>query len=223
MNFGNAFDTLMLEPELWDKRVVVSPNFNKRTIQGREDFSEFQESNKSKIILTDQEWERLRNMENVFKSSEAFPFIQNSRTQLSARTSMHGVDVQVRPDAIKKNMIIDIKTTSNINKFGGEIYKYRYDIQALFYKYTLSKVEPDYFNSETTSVLIVIDVKSPHFMRVYKETPSLPYYYGECCELFFSTVLKKMKEEAKTPFSMVDIHEWDTLRLIEQKLYPEEL
>ena len=139
-NIGSAVHSLILEPENFERDFIIA-DFNKRTKSGKEASANAEAS--GKILLKPSEFETAKNVADSFKESEFYKenFIKDfGEAESSYFSEFEGVKVKCRPDYfnLSKNIIIDLKTTSNDNganpnEFLKAVANYGYYIQAQWY------------------------------------------------------------------------------------------
>lgn len=140
LNYGRAFDILLLEPER-SEDVVVFPDVDKRTKKGRELVEEFEAANTGKCILSQDEYANIQAM-LASLSSDAHRHIKNVLDNTAKQLEMHyvldGIQCKSRLDAYCEGdgVIYDVKTTSvipTLEAWRRECWKYNYMLQAAFY------------------------------------------------------------------------------------------
>lgn len=163
---GSAFHTLLLEPHKYNERYIVAENVNRRSKEGKLYIEEINKLGKDVLSIEDEEM--LRGMEASVKNSElAMKYMEQTQSELSARRKLsNGLIVQCRPDAVKKECIIDLKSCADITKFNYEIYSYGYYIQAAYYWWLLSNIDPEKF-SESNFYFIAVEKNSPYELGIY--------------------------------------------------------
>lgn len=141
LDMGTATHCLILEPDEFDSRFIISPNFNRRTNKGKEDEAAFLQSleGTEKIIITEDEKRQLTLMRD---SALAHPLARwlieadgVSEASIYWNDSDTGVLCRCRPDKIitKHNWVVDVKTTADMERFSRSVYDYRYHVQDPFY------------------------------------------------------------------------------------------
>lgn len=141
MILGRAGHSYVLEPEVFHQEFVVTPNVDKRTKGGKEEWAQFQAANAGKDLITADDMVIIEGMRSAVL---AHPF--------AAELLKHGVSEQTviwedlgtgimckcRPDRIPsggKGVLVDLKTTADASErgFTNSIVKFGYDLQAAFY------------------------------------------------------------------------------------------
>ena len=164
MRLGTLTHLSILEPDEYKKNVVVT-DLSRRT----KAFKEFEAENESKEIITTKEAEQIQGMtDSVAGMVKARKLIHNADEKEKSHTWKYRDHVfRGIPDAVSGNCIIDLKTTSDIDKFQWSASKYNYDSQAYIY----SKL----FGYEF--LFIVID-KNTHQIGMFDCSPQF-YERGE--------------------------------------------
>ena len=171
LKFGRAFHLCMLEPKKFDKQVVVEPNVNKRTKEGKEIISKFMEDNIGNTILTQDDFDSLIGMRNrLFSSHECMDLLSDGVSELPQAWKDNDLDVLCKCKADywndKTKTLVDIKTTMDAspNGFKYSVKKYSYDRQSAYYS--------DGFNAERF-IFIVVEKTPPYNLGIYICGPEL--------------------------------------------------
>lgn len=171
---GGAFHTMVLEPHKMDKYQIVDAN-NRNTSIYKEAAAEAGE-----MLLLEKDLIKLKRWQEALDGND------------SIRSILRGKDVEYevphfgiiegelwkgKADAVNHadKLIIDVKTTSNIDKFGESAQKFNYDSQAYIYK--------TFFGYEF--VFAVID----------KRNDQLGFY--DCSPAFYATGKAKVEAAVK--------------------------
>lgn len=144
---GGYFHTCILEPHKLDKYKIV-----KSTTRNTKAYKELAGSD---ICLLEKEADDIQVMRETVLDNELFrDMIQNGNVEyeVPGLVELEGMLWKGKADIVNHThqLVIDLKTTSNINSFANSAYKYNYDSQAYIY----SKM----FGYEL--VFIVIDKKT---------------------------------------------------------------
>lgn len=139
--FGRAYHKAILEPSTFNEEFAVSPNIDKRTKAGKEEYAKFVEEAKGKDIISQDDYNTIFEMQKVLYST---PFARKLLFGEHEKSyfwtdEKSGVKCKCRPDSWGKigdrNIIIDLKTTQNAETeaFMRDAIKRGYDIQAAHY------------------------------------------------------------------------------------------
>jgi len=143
-DFGTALHTILLEPHLFESEFAVMPAFNLRTKAGKEEKESFYIDNEDKMILTADEHEKLFLMRDSALSHPVARSLLNAdgiaEGSYYSTDSETGLLLKCRPDKYlpAKNLLLDVKSTPELAKFGHSVVDYRYHIQAAHYCHVMS-------------------------------------------------------------------------------------
>ncbi len=139
MRMGTLVHTAILEPHDLDN-LIVAPQVDRRTTQGKADWAAFQIEAKGKQIVTEEEIDNLGGISRAVwahpGASRALRMLAEVESSIFWTDPETGVECRCRPDGILSNgAIIDIKTTKDArpDEFAKSIANYRYHVQAAFY------------------------------------------------------------------------------------------
>ena len=171
MRIGSLTHTAILEPDKLPGLVVVAPEVDRRTKEGKAKWAEFTEANEGKEIVTAQEHAKLFGMRDaVWKHPASAKLLSRVKLiETSIFESLNGVDVRIRPDAIRDDGIfVDLKTTGDASPrgFAKSVANYRYHVQDSFYsdvaQLSMGKLPP--------FVFLCVETESPYLVSVYTLT-----------------------------------------------------
>lgn len=191
--FGRAFHWAILEPEKFEEKTHI---FTGKVRRGKA-WDEFKEEydKDANCILLQNEYNDLKCMQDVIMSNaECQELLYGGKNEAVScwEDEDSGVFCKGKADKVKKDCVIDLKTTASgeFHSFKGSAYKYGYNRQSAFYM--------DGFN-KNSFIFIVIEKSSPYNLYIY-----------ECSENFiesgrdeYKNLLNVYKEyfidEAKVP------------------------
>jgi len=142
LDMGSALHCLLLEPQEFDKRFIVAPEFNRRTSQGKADEEAFLKS-VADMRMTVMSAEQGRKLQLMRDSALAHPA---ARWMLEApgycESSMYWNDdetgelCRIRPDKWlnEHNVIVDVKKVADMDRFARHIEEFRYHVQDAMYR-----------------------------------------------------------------------------------------
>lgn len=137
---GSALHEFIMEPQQFHKNFLVSPKFDKRTKQGKEEYAEFMMKAEGKTVIDTQEMEMIMLMsENVKQNKTFLELLENSHYEISCYTKdeQTGLNVRLRPDILptSKSTIVDIKSCldSSPRRFKNDVYNFGYSLSASYY------------------------------------------------------------------------------------------
>ena len=140
MKFGSAIHMNVLQPEQFNNNYAVSPKFDKRTKQGKEDHSNFIKNNMLKTIISEKEYHLMEQMtDKIMRDSDAKALLCMGLKEhiIAWENEEYNIKCKGMLDVYREdsNMIIDLKTTqdSSYNAFASSVRKIKYYKQAAYY------------------------------------------------------------------------------------------
>jgi hypothetical protein len=155
---GKLFHWAILEPDVFDNLhlVDVSSKNTKKFHAAAEEFGE---------VYTIKEKQKAEILRDIIQTNqEVMEYLDGGEYEVPSVKMIEGLPFRAKADIVKEDCIIDLKTTSDINKFRSSAYKFAYDMQAYLYLQMFPEVK--------TFKFIVID----------KNTMDIGIY--ECSEEF---------------------------------------
>ena len=179
--FGRAFHWAILEPEKFEEKTHI---FDGKVRRGKA-WDEFKEEydKDANCILLQSEYNNLKCMQDVIMSnSECQELLYGGKNEAVScwEDEDSGVFCKGKADKVKKDFVIDLKTTASgeFHSFKGSAYKYGYNRQSAFYM--------DGFNKRNF-IFIVIEKSSPYNLYIY-----------ECSDNFIDSGREEYKQLLKT-------------------------
>lgn len=139
VDIGSAFHTLILEPDTFDDRYAFAPDVDRRTTRGKQAYADFLAEAERKPVLNA---EQVRQLTLMRDSAMAHPYARMLlEEEGDVEPSIYWIDHETgllcrcRPDKRLKNrrIIVDVKTTGEMERFAASIEDYRYHVQDAFY------------------------------------------------------------------------------------------
>ena len=161
LDFGDAMHAICLEPDRLKTDFIVKPSFNLRTNKGKEEEKAFLDENKHKKVLTK---DQIKKLELMFGSIMAHP---RSRKLIESEGIAEasyfwedketGLLCKCRPDKNiqSKNLLVDVKTTSDLKTFKYSVDDFKYYVQAPWYCDGVG-----HFEEQPTMEFLVIQTKA---------------------------------------------------------------
>ncbi len=170
MIFGSAAHSYLLEPE--SDEIVIIPEINRRTNEGKGEWIKFLEENFKKIIISADELEIIKSMRETLLNQYEYAsmLLQKGTAELSAFWQHETYDFwcKCRPDFLVDdlNIIVDYKTCreADIENFGKESYNRGYHIQAAWYRDGIEQIT----GKSWDFVFIAQEKTEPYGVGVYK-------------------------------------------------------
>ncbi|WP_058912839.1 PD-(D/E)XK nuclease-like domain-containing protein [Entomohabitans teleogrylli] len=141
LDMGTALHCLLLEPDEFDKRFIVAPEFNRRTNSGKAEEAEFilQCVGLKMTVMSSDEGRKLKLMrESVFAHPGARWLLEQEG---DSEASIYWTDPETgelcrsRPDRMLRNhhFIVDVKKVADMQRFSRHIEEFRYHVQEAMY------------------------------------------------------------------------------------------
>lgn len=166
---GEAFHSLVLEPQKFEEEFAVAPDVDRRTKEGKAMWQHFADLNIGRVVISNDDWNMIRGMADaVNRHSTASDLLGNRNdTELSMFWDRAGIRCKARIDAISSSSkcIIDLKSTQDASRdaFARSIATYRYHLQAAWY---IDAARRANFDVETI-VFIAVEKAQPHGVACY--------------------------------------------------------
>ena len=148
---GRYFHQLILEPEKAKDLKFVDASTRTTKI-----YKDFCEENNLPFCMLQKEKEEIEKLVGVINSNIAFfeeIYKKGNQYEVPAIAEIQGMMWKGKADIITDNAIIDLKTTSDIDKFKWNAKKYNYDSQCYIYQQLFGKPLVFYVIDKTTDIL----------------------------------------------------------------------
>jgi len=142
LDMGTALHCLLLEPEEFDKRFIVAPEFNRRTSEGKANEKAFlKDCEDSGKTVMDAEQDRKLNL--MRDSAMAYPPARwlleaegHQEASIYWNDSDTGELCRIRPDKFltKQPVIVDVKKVADMSRFARHVEEFRYHVQDAYYR-----------------------------------------------------------------------------------------
>lgn len=179
---GTLAHLLLMQPQLADSEVAVTPGFDRRTKQGKADAEAFDIANKGKLIVTLDMWDAAVQMAlNAVHHPKVAALMDGAVFESSVFFEHKPTEqlFKVRPDwlPLGRPFIVDVKTTTDASWSGMQrsIMNYHYDLSAAMY------IEGCNSNAELLDrmqvqryegfVLLCIEKEPPYQVALYEISP----------------------------------------------------
>jgi len=171
LEFGNAFHTLILEPEKFDAEYLVIPKINRATKAGKETFKAYLETSQGTgaKLLCEESFKIMQNIqESISANAEASGALGGALYERSMFWIDPDTDIQckARPDAWHDNMIVDLKTAANadLRSFQRSIVAGGYHLQAAMMAEGILHTQGVVMDN---FVYVVVEKDEPHAVATY--------------------------------------------------------
>lgn len=167
---GNALHTFILEPNQFEKRYFVIPEFNKITKEGKERWQKIKSELGKKETLSAHQYQTLQHMAASLKKNKlAMQLIEKAEIEQSLYwiDPDTGILCKCRPDILRNNLVCDLKTTQDGSprSFQYAAFDYGYYIQAAMVREALKQLKQTVVND---FLFIVIEKSAPYVISIYQ-------------------------------------------------------
>lgn len=148
---GRYFHQLILEPEKAKEMLYVDASTRTTKI-----YKDFCEDHNLPFCMLQKEVEEIQKLVGIINGNIAFfeeLYKKGNQYEVPAVAEIQGMMWKGKADIVTDNAIIDLKTTSDIDKFKWNAKKYNYDSQCYIYQKLFGKPLVFYTIDKTTGVL----------------------------------------------------------------------
>lgn len=142
LDMGTALHCLLLEPDEFDRRFIVAPEFNRRTNDGKAEEKSFLASCESSgmTVMTSDEGRKLLLMRDSAMAHSGARWLLEADGH--AESSIYWEDSEtselcrIRPDKYlsQQPVIVDVKKVADMDRFPRHIEEFRYHVQDAMYR-----------------------------------------------------------------------------------------
>lgn len=171
---GTLVHEKLLEPELWQKSRRPSLKIDRRTKEGKAlaDWQASQEAELGIKFVSEDLYNQVETLaHSVNASLGSTGLLTGGVAELSGFTELSGVNIRIRPDYLKDDVIVDLKTCQDARPeaFVRSIFQYGYDVQASLYCAAAASID----GKQRRFVWIAIEKEAPFGVCIYEATPEV--------------------------------------------------
>ncbi len=189
---GNALHTYVLEPDEFEKRYFVIPEFNKVTKEGKERWQKIKSELGNRETLSANQYQTLQHMvASVKKNKLAIQLIEKAEIERSLYWTDPDTDIlcKCRPDILRPSLVADLKTAQDGSawSFSKAVYEYGYHIQAAMIQEALKNLNQKIVKG---FIFLIIEKTAPYVISIYQlDQAALDKGYQE-----FKTLLNRYQQ-----------------------------
>lgn len=167
--FGTLAHEAILEPDSWKARCRPSSKIDRRTTEGKT-IAQWQASQTEIFGIQFIDETLFNSIEtlaaNVHSCLGDTGILTGGVAELSGFTELLGCNVRIRPDYLRDDLIIDLKTStdSRIENFQRSIFNYGYELQAAFYLDCAAQID----GKQRKFLWVVVESEAPYGVCVYE-------------------------------------------------------
>lgn len=154
MKLGSIVHCLMLTPDVFNEQFAVSPDINKRTNAGKEEWAQFSALNQGKIVVDNSDYEHARRLVDTAMTNDS---IYNAIKSCHSFEKEWKMDIDGLPyrgfyDGLSADYILEIKTINDASPKNvmSDFYKRKYHMQASLYSMSFFNLPILYIIVETS-------------------------------------------------------------------------
>jgi len=172
--FGTLAHEIVLEPESFAARCRPSPKLDRRTKEGKAlaDWQASQEAERGIKFIAEDTFSQLEQLAASVQSSVGpSGFLTGGVAELSGFTQLCGSNIRVRPDYLKDDVIVDLKTTfdSRPDPFLKSVLAYGYHIQASLYCDACEAID----GNKRDFIWIAVEKDAPYGVQIFKASEEM--------------------------------------------------
>lgn len=164
---GRAVHKYVLEKDDFFNEFAVAPLVDRRTKEGKAEWSKFLEESNGKDVITQEDFEKIQAMYDALYSTPFIARLLSGKKELSFFTEddRTGVTVKCRPDCLTEigeaNILIDYKSCADASTdvFMKDAIKLNYDLQMAYYKDIVDEV-----SGKDHTVIFIAQEKTPPYL-----------------------------------------------------------
>jgi hypothetical protein len=169
MMIGSAAHTKILEPDKFDDEYAIYSG----TMRRGKGWEKFKDESEGKNILLRKDYDAIAGMRDAVFGNRAASFLLKSGVVESSHfwiDQSTGVLCKCRPDYLREDVVIDLKTTEDASPggFSRSVANYSYHNQAAYY---LDGVEQTSGTTIGQFIFICVERKPPHLVAIYTLSP----------------------------------------------------
>lgn len=159
---GSFIHAMVLEPETVESEYVRVPNIRR----GTKEWKQFEQDNENKILIKEDDWLLAEVMRKSFESES---IARELRDSSDIEQSVYwddeetGEQLKVRADMHCDDVVCDLKTVADMDRFIQQVETYGYDLQGGHYCEGL--------NGELF-ILMAVEKTAPYRFRVFELSPA---------------------------------------------------
>ena len=180
MLLGSVLHKLILEADTFSSEYAIAPVCDRRTKAGKEEYNAFIQEAQDKAVITAEMFETASGIAKAVRNNSVVKkLLCGGKAEQSYFWEEKGIECKCRPDYLKGNLVIDLKSTNDASPeaFVRTAYNYRYHVQAWWYLHGLN--------------MCGINAQEFIFIAFEKEPP-----YGVCVYAADDLMLELGKTEA---------------------------
>lgn len=172
--FGTLAHEIVLEPESFATRCRPSPKLDRRTKEGKAlaDWQASQEAERGIKFIPEDTFSQLEQLAaSVQASVGSSGLLTSGLAELSGFTELRDCNIRVRPDYLKDDVIVDLKTTQDArpDAFLRSVLTYGYDVQAALYVDASAAID----GKKRDFIWVAVEKDYPYGVQIFKASEEM--------------------------------------------------
>ncbi|MGN0613725.1 MAG: PD-(D/E)XK nuclease-like domain-containing protein [Porcipelethomonas sp.] len=142
MLLGSVLHKLILEADTFTAEYAIAPVCDRRTSKGKAEYNAFKKEAMDKVVITSEMFAKASVIAGAVRENPIVKkLLCGGKAEQSYFWEEKGIECKCRPDYLKGNLAIDLKSTADASPeaFTKSAYNYRYHVQAWWYLNGLNK------------------------------------------------------------------------------------
>ena len=168
--FGTLVHSCVLEPDAWAARYRVAPKHDRRTKEGKaiaEQLALQEQTDGIKFVAEDLYKQVELCSRNVLASVGPSGILAGGMAEVSGfARDFYGIDAKIRPDYLRDDLIVDLKTTQDARPDAvlRSVMNYQYHVQASYYLSVAEAID----GKSRSFIWVFVEREAPFGVQVYE-------------------------------------------------------
>lgn len=170
--FGTLVHECVLEPDVWQARRRPSLKFDRRTKEGKAlyDWQQSQELERGFRFVPEDTFNQVEAIAHSVQSSlGSSGLLTGGVAELSGISEILDTPVRIRPDYLKDDVIVDLKTCVDAREFQKSVFNYSYEVQAAFYLDVAKAID----GKDRKFVWLAVEKEAPYGCMIYEPSEAV--------------------------------------------------
>lgn len=172
--FGTLVHEAVLEPDMFKARCRPSPKIDRRTTEGKAlaAWQEEQHARHGIRFISEDVYNQIEDItRSVSTSVGATGILSGGVAELSGFTELLGANIRVRPDYLKDDVIVDLKTTQDARPetFVRSVLAFGYHVQAALYVDACEAID----GKKRDFLWLAVEKDAPYGVQIFQASEAM--------------------------------------------------
>ena len=166
---GTLAHVAILEPDMWKACYQLSPKLDRRTKDGKAlaEWQLAQENQRGIKFIQEDLYSQIEGIaESVRSSMGTSGLLSNGMAELSGFGEINSQPIRIRPDYLRDDVIVDLKTCFDAREFQKSVFQWGYDLQAALYCDMAQIID----GKKRGFIWIVVEKDAPYGCMIFEAT-----------------------------------------------------